>query len=88
MSHDPPPEALDRVVRAMAEVEDEMERVGADWAELAAVLVGDAAPDLGGEPLVGLDVFTLLEVLRALPDGAGTGAVLEAFEPPGDATAG
>jgi hypothetical protein len=27
-------------------------------------------------------VLTLLEVLRALPDGAGTAAVLAALEPP------
>jgi hypothetical protein len=91
---EPPDEFAARIDDAMAAIEDEMARVGADWDALDAGLLGAlaGAPD-GGEAddeddgfqdVVGVDVLTLLEVLRALPDGAGTAAVLAALEPPPD----
>ncbi|MDF1501645.1 hypothetical protein [Roseisolibacter sp. H3M3-2] len=71
----------DRVEEAMAAIDDEMARVGADWDALDAALLGDddGADD---DAAVGVDVLTLLAVLRTLPDGAGTAAVLAALEPP------
>jgi hypothetical protein len=81
---EPPDDLAARIDDAMAAIDDEMARVGADWDALDAALVGDAAGDEDGgdDALVGVDVLTLLEVLRALPDGAGTAAVLAALEPP------
>lgn len=80
---EPPDDFAARIDDAMAAIEDEMARVGADWDAFDAALAGDAADD-DEDALVGVDVFTLLEVLRALPDGAGTAAVLAALEPPAE----
>jgi hypothetical protein len=86
VSHgEPPDDFAMRVERAMADVEEEMARVGADWDELDAALIGDAELD-DEDPVIGLDVFTLLAALRALPDGAGTNAGLAALEPDDEAT--
>ena len=81
---EPPDDLAARIDDAMAAIDDEMARVGADWDALDAALVGgdDADDETDDDAVVGVDVLTLLEVLRALPDGAGTAAVLAALEPP------
>jgi hypothetical protein len=80
---EPPDDLAARIDDAMAAIDDEMARVGADWDALDAALVGgDDAETDDEDAVVGVDVLTLLEVLRALPDGAGTAAVLAALEPP------
>ena len=86
---EPPDDLAARIDDAMAAIEDEMARVGADWDALDAGLLGAlggasdvADADDGFQEVVGVDVLSLLAVLRALPDGAGTAAVLAALEPP------
>ena len=69
------------------DVVDEAERVGVDWdaaqermRALAEAEWTAAGEGTAGELTIGLDMSTLLDVLRQLPDGAGTARFLAAYE--------
>jgi hypothetical protein len=76
----------------LAETEREAERVGVEWDVAAPVLRelaasgtapparnGENAEDSVAEVELGLDAHALRDVLRTLPDGAGTARFLAAF---------
>ena len=80
------PEQEAEIERLAAEVEREAARVGVDWEAAAAHVRELAAQELTPtgddtfEVVLSLDMTTLLETLRQLPDGAGTERFLAAFD--------
>ena len=76
-------EGIDRL---MADIEQESARVGVDWdlaheqlREMAPRTETESADGESHEIAIGLDVTSVLETLRSLPDGAGTAAFLAAI---------
>src|SRR5690606_10877083 len=72
------PEEEAELERLAHDVVDEAERVGVDWdaaqermRALAEAEWTAAGEGTAGELTIGLDMSTLLDVLRQLPDGAG-----------------
>jgi hypothetical protein len=77
---------MDSSADAQAELDSHTRRIGIDWTAVAERLLArhpDLLPETPvdeGDPAIGVAAIDMLPILRALPDGAGTDAFIEALE--------
>jgi hypothetical protein len=79
---EPNQEDIDATDAAIAELQSEITRVAVDLTLVAKAfshIVKHSTNAAEDKVTVGIDVFTTLRIIRALPDNAGTNAFLVAF---------
>ena len=84
VSPEPPEEEFAGTDRAVAELEQELTRVGVDWHAFSDALRAQdpetfAQAEREGETAFGIDARSALAIARTLETGAGTGAFLAAL---------